>query len=235
MLVLLFSALLPSVAGRAAEGDINGTWEATFVTPAGAQAYTFQLQQTVDLLSGTVTSSFGTNRIQNGRISGDTFQFSENVSAGGGTIRMTYSGDMAGDELRIRRQIGEFEPLATVARRPGAVVGPDLSGRWRAEVATDAGTDSYTFILSENAGSIRGTVIALRGGVRTEATVDNGDRRGNSVTFSETLGEGEREIVVQYAGTLAGDTIQFKRTQPGQPIQEFSAGRLQVETPANEP
>ncbi len=125
--LFLFLTLFP-VAGAAA--DISGQWKASFKTnygtdlegnplPREAGETTFTFKQKGEELTGTVSStSFSETEIRQGKVSGDTITFVVSRTFGRRERRMTYTGTLAGEEIKFQTSIEGFgRGVQMVAKR----------------------------------------------------------------------------------------------------------------------
>lgn len=91
--------LVLAAASLAFAGDFNGKWEGNIKTPDGQNfPVAFDFKVDGDKLTGNVTSSMGTEPIENGKVSGDTITFT--VDAQGQKI--THEATMAGDVINVK-------------------------------------------------------------------------------------------------------------------------------------
>ncbi len=111
---LLFIALLAVTAFAA---DIAGKWTATFETQLGAQTYTYDFQVDGGKITGSAKSNLGTAKITEGTIKGDDVSFVEMLDFQGQQVRIEYKGKIAGDEMKLTRQIGDVATEELVAKR----------------------------------------------------------------------------------------------------------------------
>jgi len=116
MLALLFATV--SLAGAA---DLLGHWTAEFDSPIGVQKYVYEFSKSGDALSGQATYDHsmgkGTVALKNLKLDGDKVSFEEPLTINGDTITITYSGTLAGDELKLTRVVGDFGTEQLTARR----------------------------------------------------------------------------------------------------------------------
>ena len=119
ILALLMAAALPASAA-----DLAGRWTAEFDSPIGMQKYVYEFQKTGDALTGKATYERsignGTAPLKNVKLDGDKITFEEPLSVEGNEITITYSGTMAGDELKLTRTVGEFGTEQLTAKRATA-------------------------------------------------------------------------------------------------------------------
>ena len=110
---VLFAVLAPTFAA-----DVSGKWTAEFDSPIGRQSYVYQFKVDGTTLTGTATQSErGTTEIKEGKISGDDISFVELVTVEGNGLRIEHKGKVAGDEIRLRRKVGDIAEYDIIARR----------------------------------------------------------------------------------------------------------------------
>ena len=113
---LLFGCLL-AFAGMLCAADISGKWTASFDTQIGVQNYTYDFKVDGEKLTGTAKSQFGEGPIIEGSVKGDDITFVENLDFDGQQVRITYTGKIAGDEIKFTRKVGDFATEELVAKR----------------------------------------------------------------------------------------------------------------------
>jgi len=113
---LLFGCLL-AFAGMLCAADISGKWTASFETQIGVQNYTYDFKVDGEKLTGTAKSQFGEGPIIEGSVKGDEITFVENLDFDGQQVRITYTGKIAGDEIKFTRKVGDFATEELVAKR----------------------------------------------------------------------------------------------------------------------
>lgn len=117
-------ALLLSVALPAAAAELPGRWTAEFESPIGVQKYVFEFKKTGDALTGEATfeRSIGNGAVplQNVKVDGDKVSFDEPLSIDGNSLTISYTGTLAGDELKLTRVVGDFGSEQLTAKREAA-------------------------------------------------------------------------------------------------------------------
>lgn len=110
------------------DAAISGTWKAEFETLRGLQKYTFQFKKDGDKFTAQATAELdGASRtveFAEAELKNDTMSFVETLDAQGRTLRITYTGTIAGDEIRFHRAVGEFGSSDAVAKRAEAAQAP---------------------------------------------------------------------------------------------------------------
>lgn len=119
-----FVALLLAAALPAGAADLVGKWTAEFDSPIGVQKYVYEFKKSADALTGEATfeRSIGNGSValKNVKVEGDKVTFDEPLSVDGNEITITYSGTLAGDELKLTRNVGEFGSEQLTAKRAAA-------------------------------------------------------------------------------------------------------------------
>jgi hypothetical protein len=116
---LLFVVLALGTFARAA--DLAGQWTADFDSPIGRQKYTYAFKHEGDTLTGKAAYDHsmgkGENELKEIKLVGDDVFFVETISLPEMTIRVTYTGKVTDDEMKLTRQVGDFATEHVVARR----------------------------------------------------------------------------------------------------------------------
>ena len=108
--------LVASAAPRAA--DVSGTWTASFDTQIGKQNYTYTFKVDGATLTGRAKSDNGDVEIKEGKVSGDTVSFVENLSLQGMDLKISYTGKIVSDdEIRFTRDVAGIAMEELVAKR----------------------------------------------------------------------------------------------------------------------
>ncbi len=115
------AVLALGLTGAVSAADVTGTWTAEFDSQIGVQKYTYELKVEGEKLTGTATGErMGqkqTVQITEGSFKGDKVSFVEPLTFEGQELRITYSGTLAGDELKLTRDVGGFASETLVAKR----------------------------------------------------------------------------------------------------------------------
>ena len=118
-ILALMLAALPAFAG-----DVVGRWTAEFDSPIGVQKYVYVFSKTGDALTGNATfeRSLGNGTVQlaNVKVDGDKITFDEPLSIDGNNLTITYTGTLAGDEIKLERKVGDFGTEQLTAKRAAA-------------------------------------------------------------------------------------------------------------------
>jgi len=111
---LLFTTIiLLALAVAAFAADVTGKWVAQVAGRNGTQEVTFNLKADGSKLTGTVTGGMGGRgggggapqpvEISDGKIDGANVSFAVKMDMNGQTRVTTYSGTLAGDELKLKQ------------------------------------------------------------------------------------------------------------------------------------
>ena len=109
---LLFGGLLLTIAAFAA--DVTGKWTAQVPARDGqTRDATFTFKAEGEKLTGAMSGQQGDRPISEGKISGDTVSFVVETQRG----KQTYTGTLAGDEIKFKRDGGQGQAREFVAKR----------------------------------------------------------------------------------------------------------------------
>jgi hypothetical protein len=101
---LVLTAAL-AVASFAA--DVTGVWKAEFQTPNGdTRTSVFDLKADGEKLTGKMTTPQGETEIKDGSVKGDVAKWSVVRNFQGNEMTITYTGTVAGDEMKIQAAFG---------------------------------------------------------------------------------------------------------------------------------
>jgi hypothetical protein len=114
-LFVLFAILLLGCCAVANAADINGKWKGELQSANGPLEINLDLHVDGEKLTGTVANTYGTEQITDGTVKGDAISFI--VMAGGGQFKITYKGNVAGQDLKFHVIIGEMGEGDLVAKR----------------------------------------------------------------------------------------------------------------------
>jgi len=110
--------------------------------------------------------------------------------------------------MRKLRAISIASVLAlTVALASAA----DVSGKWTAQMqGRDGQSHDVNFNFAVNGDQLTGTVSTPRGDV----DITDGKVQGNQISFTQTMTFGDREVKINYKGTVSddGSSIEFTRS-----------------------
>lgn len=102
--------------------NATGRWTLTVNSPNGAIQATADLRMEPDgTLSGSINSPMGGATISRGYVSGNTFSFTFNMSAGGGPGEVTMSGTIEGNNMKGSATAGG-QAMEMTGSKPGAAL-----------------------------------------------------------------------------------------------------------------
>jgi len=108
--------------------DVTGTWKSEFDSQIGLQKYTYTLKQDGTNLTGKANSEVGDQKreteLKEGKVDGDKISFVEMLDFQGNDIRITYTGTISTNELKLTREVGTFAKEEIVARRETGAAQP---------------------------------------------------------------------------------------------------------------
>ncbi len=111
--------LVFSASARAAE--VTGRWKAEFDSQVGVQKYTFDLKVSGTALTGSASfermGETGKADLKEGKVTGDKVSFVEMLDFQGNAVRIEYTGQLVGDEIKFTRKVGDFATEEFVAKR----------------------------------------------------------------------------------------------------------------------
>ncbi len=119
-LVAVLTFLCAAAVLHAAE--LTGKWKAVFDTQVGKQSYVYDLKADGQNVTGKATGDInGENKrtvdIKDGKLVGDTLTFVETFEFQGNEVTISYTGKIAGDEIKFTRKVGTFATEELVATR----------------------------------------------------------------------------------------------------------------------
>src|SRR5262245_25703039 len=109
--------LSPDAFGQA------GKWQSQFETPIGPVNYVFDFKVDGQTLTGTAAAQVGDQprresvAIRDGKINGQTISFVEMFTFQGNEMRIAYTGTIKGDEIQLKREVGDFGSEDIVVKR----------------------------------------------------------------------------------------------------------------------
>jgi len=90
--------------------DVSGKWISEFTTPDGStRQSTFTFEVSGETVTGTVASTRGENKIEEGKIVGDDLSFNVTRNFGGNDMKFVYKGKVAGDEIKFTVTVADGE------------------------------------------------------------------------------------------------------------------------------
>ena len=114
VLTILLAAALAVVAA-----DITGKWVAQVPGRDGqTRETTFTFKVEGSNLTGSISGRQGQETpISEGKISGDSISFVVTMERGGQTMKQIYTGTIAGDEIKLKREGGQGQSREFTAKR----------------------------------------------------------------------------------------------------------------------
>jgi hypothetical protein len=101
-----------------AAADVTGKWVAQIPGRDGtARESVFDLKADGTTLTGTMAGRGEPAPIADGKITGDAISFTVTREFGGNTMKWTFTGTVAGDEMKMKRAGGQGEPIEFTAKR----------------------------------------------------------------------------------------------------------------------
>jgi hypothetical protein len=98
--------------------DISGRWTASFDTQIGKQNYTFDFKVAGTTLTGRAKSDNGDVEIKEGKVTGDTVTFVENLNFQGMELKIAYMGKIVSDdEIKFTRDVAGIANEELTAKR----------------------------------------------------------------------------------------------------------------------
>jgi hypothetical protein len=98
--------------------NVAGTWTASFDTQVGKQEYTYTFKVEGGALTGTAKGNLITDSVlSDGKLDGNKITFVEKGMYMGMPLEFKYSGELAGDEIRFKRELMGFPAEEFVAKR----------------------------------------------------------------------------------------------------------------------
>jgi hypothetical protein len=120
-------ATLEIVAKRET-ASVDGQWRAEFDTQIGQQKYLFTFKTDGEKLTGKANAEITEQKFETvlteGKLKGDDISFVEPLKFQDNELRITYSGKVSGDEMKLSRQVGDVATEQLVAKRARATDQP---------------------------------------------------------------------------------------------------------------
>ncbi len=116
-LFIVLSCLL-ALSALCVAADLTGKWTAQVPGRDGqTRETTFDLKAAGATLTGTMSGRGEPTPIADGKIEGDAISFTVTRTMGDNTVKLNYTGKVVGDEIQMKRQGGQGEPISFVAKR----------------------------------------------------------------------------------------------------------------------
>jgi hypothetical protein len=107
--------------GLAHAAELAGKWTAEFESPIGVQKYTYEFKGEGDKITGKASYDHsmgkGESELKNIKVTKNDVTFTETLKLMDMEIAVTYTGKLAGDELKLTRAVGDFGTEPLVAKR----------------------------------------------------------------------------------------------------------------------
>ncbi len=109
VLIALAVCTLLVVALPAAAADLNGSWVVKIETPNGTRETTYTFKVDGKTLTGKATTQRGDTDIKDGKVDGDSFEFSVERPGrqGGPATTSVYKGKISGDTITMSTTMGD--------------------------------------------------------------------------------------------------------------------------------
>lgn len=227
--LLLLLAALPALAA-----DLTGKWKAAFDTQIGKQSYVYELKSDGEKVTGKATGDINgengrTTEIKDGKLVGDIVTFVEPFEFQGNDISISYTGKLAGDEIKFTRKVGEIATEELVARRETAAGAPataKAAGKWQGEFDSRIGLQKYLFDFQVTDGKLTAKAVAEAREEKRDVEFKEPNLSGDTLTFVEMRQIQDNEIRIEYTGKVGDQGIQFTRKAGDFGSQEFLATRV---------
>jgi hypothetical protein len=99
------AALMGVFVLGAMAADVTGKYTAEMPGRNGPQTITITLKADGATLTGSVTNPRGDQKIEDGKIDGDTITFTTTMTMGDNTMKQSYTGKVSGDTIEFTREM----------------------------------------------------------------------------------------------------------------------------------
>jgi hypothetical protein len=115
--MFVFGAIaLLALLTAASAADLSGKWKGDMKMPdGGSLEINFNFHVDGEKLTGTVANTYGEEQITEGSVKGDAVSFV--IMAGGGQFKLTYKGQVVGEEIKFHVTIGDMGEGDLTAQR----------------------------------------------------------------------------------------------------------------------
>ena len=97
---------------------VAGTWTASFDTQVGKQEYTYTFKVDGGTVTGAAKGNLVTDSVvSDAKVDGNTITFVEKGSYMGMPLEFKYTGEIAGNEIKFKRELMGFPAEEFVAKR----------------------------------------------------------------------------------------------------------------------
>ena len=105
----------------ASAAELAGKWTAEFDSQIGLQKYVYEFVPDGDKFTGKATYDHsmgkGESQLKEIKLENDSIAFVETVSLDGMELVITYSGKISGDQMDLKRVVGDFATEQIVVKR----------------------------------------------------------------------------------------------------------------------
>ena len=118
--MLIVFTLISALCAVALAADVTGKWTAQVPGRDGqTREQIFNFKVDGEKLTGTIPSGRGqdVDAIADGKVSGDTLSFTVTREMGGNSVKLTYTGTLAGDVIKFKREGGQGQAREFTAKR----------------------------------------------------------------------------------------------------------------------
>jgi hypothetical protein len=110
--------LLLGVSFGVLAADVTGKWTAQVPGRSGQmREQTFNFKADGEKLTGSISGRQGDIAIADGKASGDSISFTVKMEYGGNSVEQKYTGTVAGDEIKFKREGGQGPAREFTAKR----------------------------------------------------------------------------------------------------------------------
>ena len=117
--IVLTSAAVLTLLVVAHAADVTGKWNSKFTTQVGEQEYAYDFTVKGTSLTGSMKGNMlGESKVDEGKVDGMKFTFTENAKFMEMPLRITYACEMtSADEIKCTRNIADFGMEDLVLKR----------------------------------------------------------------------------------------------------------------------
>jgi enterochelin esterase-like enzyme len=112
--------------------DISGQWRAEFDTQIGPQKYLFTFQVDGEKLTGKANAEVNNEKheteLKEGKVTGDSLSFVENLQFQGNDLRIEYTGKVVTNGIQFTRKVGDFATEEFLAKQVPPTNAPARGG-----------------------------------------------------------------------------------------------------------
>jgi hypothetical protein len=119
--IISLIALLFTIVSLSHAAELAGKWTAEFDSQIGVQKYAYEFKVDGDKLTGTATFEHSMGKgeapLKDIKVKDGDVSFVETITTPDMEIIVTYTGKVAGDEMKLTRVVGDFGTEQLVAKR----------------------------------------------------------------------------------------------------------------------